>query len=200
MKSTRDELLSDITRLTGEPGTRYRARYADGKSGLSGLAENIEHLFVKADLDSLSNEQVTHLGMLLAAFKSCLWKMTAKRQDVKIQPWIPKKGHPAVQTYGPGDHEFDESGTGWHTHPSMEKWPDGKVAFVFETYKLTPEAMRELLELADSGWNVKVESRFSTFMPGMTLKISITKKESATAMPVNSSNSPTQGERQEGSG
>jgi hypothetical protein len=170
-----DKLLKCFSRICGLPGSSNRAQYAGGISGDSTQAKAIEKAIISQDYTSMTGEQLDYISRILSASQAFIWGMIRDQCEIKVRPWRPKKGQPAVSKNERIGYDFDLAS--WRDHPSIEVYKDGKIAYISEPYSLGHKSFRQLVSLIDDGWDVSVSAAFSTHYPGSTVKIIIQKKD-----------------------
>jgi hypothetical protein len=148
-----------------------RAAYTDNTSGESPVATHIEQLLRDIDTSVLSHAQIDHLERVLSAGLSGLQLETLSRFGIKIRRWNPRKGQPGVTTNGL------MALRGWNDHPSVRVHKKGTIEYVTEPYGIDDDALRDLVNVADQGWDIRIDTYYSSHFPGRTIGIFFTKKE-----------------------
>lgn len=106
-----------------------------------------------------------------------------KKQGYRIRPWHAGARTPACvrRNNGYGSYwEFDYDLTrGWLDHHYKLLDPNGSSIFVSEPYGLFGDSLARLARLAQSGWNVSIDSGRALWVPGGTVAVWIRKAGAA---------------------
>jgi hypothetical protein len=162
-----------LNRLAGHRHSPGRAQYAGDQCGESDLSSKVEDLLRAADLGALTCAQLDHLGRILAGGQAAAWDEVLRRSGCRRSPWQPRRGNPGVK-----EADFLRGINAlWMDHPFVMRDRDGNKEFVSEPYELCAPALRQLVDLLDDGWNVRIKGIFSTHFPGRTMLVRIRKQK-----------------------